>query len=115
MAAVMTATGTPAFESLTATVAAAAIGTSAAIMATTGATERPLKARTRVATDTRGIAWKIFARSGWAATGSRSTRFAGKQDIEIFGSGCFDNGSAGGGRDHFGFGVNVLALEMFLR
>ncbi len=70
--------------------------------------------RDRVATDTRGITRKIFARSRWAATGSRSARFAGKQDIEIFGNGCFDNGPAGPGRDHFGFGVNVLDLEMFL-
>jgi len=115
MAAVMAAAGPPAFESGPAAITAAALGTSAAVVATTGATKRPLKARTRVATDTRGIARKILAGSRGAATGSRRTGFAGKEDFKVLGSSCSYNGPAGRGSEHFVFGVNVLDLEMFFR
>src|SRR5438067_428380 len=66
MAAVMA--GCTALESLTATITATAIGTSAVI-----ATERPLEARTRIAADAGGIPGVIFA----GRTGAGSAGFAG--------------------------------------
>lgn len=93
------AAGTGAFESRsTADGTATAVGTSAtgvgastAIGATTTAVaspaaERPLEARTRVATDARGIAREIFAGSCWAAD-ARRTSLAREENDVIF-DGC---------------------------
>jgi len=99
MAAVMTAPGCPAFESLTTAITATAIWTPAAIAA-----KRPLEARAGVAADAGGIARVIFPRRG----ASRSARFAGQQEFNVFG-----NGLAAAGSDDFGIGVHRFDFGRF--
>jgi hypothetical protein len=97
-----------------------AVGTATAAIATTVAStaaERPLKARTRVAADARGVAWEIFTWSRWAAN-ARGTSFAGEENHIVFdGRRAFRDGFARGRRDHFPFDMfdlNVFVLDMFM-
>jgi hypothetical protein len=114
MPAVMTAAGTPAFEALTATISTTAIGTTAAVAASTGAAERPLESRTRVAANAGGIARKIVPSRG-RATGARSARLSWKENSHVLGDSRFRDGltRCRGGND-FGFGVKLLDFESLL-
>lgn len=111
MAAVMTAAGSAAFESLTATVTTAAIGASASV----AAAERPLETGAWVAADTRRIARIVFARSRWPVASAGSAGFAGKQQLGFLRDACFSDGFARGSGNHLGFGVNLLDFERLPR
>src|SRR5713226_6299499 len=93
----------------------AAIQASATAIATTvasTATEGPLEARARIATDASGVPRKIFAWSRWAAD-TRGTSFPGQENHVLFdGRHGFRDGLTGGRRDQFL--VGMLRLEVFV-
>src|SRR5712692_2607816 len=95
--------------------ASAAIQASATAIATTvasTATEGPLEARARIATDASGVPQKIFAWSRWAAD-TRGTSFPGQENHVLFdGRHGFRDGLTGGRRDQFL--VGMLRLEVFV-
>lgn len=105
-----TAIGTTA-SAVGATTAAIRTSAAAAITVASATAERPLKARTRIAANTRGVAGEIFARGRWAAD-ARRTRLARQKDGVVFDN-CraFGDGFSRSGR-HFMFGR--LRLGMFV-
>jgi hypothetical protein len=96
-----------------AAVASAAIGTSAtpaAIPPATAATLRPLKARARIAANTRGVALEFFARS--RCTGNaRSASLAGEENYIVFDNRFAAATFVASGRDCLGIVVDVFLRD----